>query len=40
MAEYTGANSSATMQGNLKEVYPKDKQKKKFKKIAALLGSK
>lgn len=36
MSDYPGANSGATMSGNLKEVYPKDK-KKKFKKIENLL---
>jgi hypothetical protein len=38
MAEYPGSNNSNTMQGNTKEVYPKDKPKKKsFKKILSLL---
>ena len=38
MAEYQGSNSNATMGANLKEVYPKDKKKKKFSKIIKLMG--
>lgn len=37
--DYPGANSPATMQGNLKEVYGKDKKKKSnFEKLKKLLG--
>jgi hypothetical protein len=40
MADYPGANSSSTMQGNTKEVYSSPSKKKKFKKITQIVAPK